>query len=129
VEFEGGTDYFGTAGFRYAADSGFASLVLSLDYGYYGSPGKLLKGTHYAILHASFSLAETLSVTARALAEPEGPSAVASFALALYPAPGLDLEGSLQAALGEDGSELSRFALGSGTLLRAAWGFAARVHF
>ena len=129
AELEGGPDYYGTAGLRYAADSGFASLVLSLDYGYNGSPGRLFKGTHYAVGSASFSVAERLSATARALVEPEGPSAIASFALALYPAPGLDLEGSLQAGLGEDGSELSRFALGSGTLLRVAWVFAVRVHF
>jgi hypothetical protein len=134
VELAGSPDWYGTAGARYSFVGGPRSLTVSVDYDYNGAPG-LLRATHYLLPYLSYTKEDSFNAYARALVGLDGPSALVSAGLTLYPAQGFDLEFTLLAGLGASGSEfstISSFAAlpspGTGELSAAA-GLAARMHF
>lgn len=135
VELEGGTDWYGTAGARYTWSGGASSLTLALDYDYCGAGTALLEAGHYALPSLSFTIDEVLNLYARALVDLEGPSALLSWGLTLYPSPGLDIELTALASLGDAGAQfgnlvsLSPIASPASGHLRNALGLAARIHF
>lgn len=131
VELEGGPYWFGAGGARESWSSGDASLLVSLDYGYNGEPG-LLEHRDYLLPYLKFGLAEAFDIYARALVGLEGPSALLSTGLTLYPVQGFDLELTGLFGLGPEGSEFAELpSLRSKDkgALRDAIGLATRVHF
>jgi hypothetical protein len=131
VELSGGPDWFGTAGIRYTFSGDSSSLTASLDYDYNGKPG-LLRGTHYLLPYLSYGLTEVFAIYARSLVGIEGPSALLSAGLTLYPVQGFDLELTGLFCLGGAGEEFSSLPAPPSPGAEApanAVGLAARVHF
>jgi hypothetical protein len=131
VELESGPYWFGTAGAKESGSFGDANLLVSIDYGYNGEQG-LLKKTHYLLPNAKFGIRDAFDIYARSLIGLEGPSALLSTGLTLYPVQGFDIELTGTFALGAVGSELAALpATRSSTnaTLRDAVGLATRVHF
>jgi hypothetical protein len=128
VELEDGPSWHGTAGLRRTFSGADASLTLSIDYDYNGSPG-LLSNTHYLLAYASLSAAWAFEAYVRALVGLEEPSALLSAGIVLLPATGFDLELAAALGLGEDGTEFAQRASAMRPPARWSAGLAARVHF
>ncbi len=122
----GSPGWYGTLGLRYTLYGGDFELTLAAD-GEYGG-GRGLAGWLYLLPAVTVSIAETGSLTARALVDPEGGSALVSAILVAGFLRDFDIEMTGSFGIGAEGTEFSRLPEPLESM-RSTLGLAARVHF